>query len=157
MRTKKKQLGQFFTNPMIAEFMAKEAYYPEAKKILDPAVGAGALLKYYHENIVADVSFLAYDVDNDMIEEARKNLSKKVHFENKDYLKSFSDDKFDIIICNPPYNKFQEIPERDDYIRLFHESYNIKLSGYSNQCVYFLIIFYIAQFSPGFFRRDEEV
>ena len=50
MNTKKKELGQFFTSPIIADFMSKLVYFDSAKTVLDPAVGEGVFLKYIDIN-----------------------------------------------------------------------------------------------------------
>lgn len=139
MNTKKKELGQFFTTPLIAEFMSKLVYFEEAKIALDPAVGEGVFLKYLDINKKNTLEYMAYDVDEAMIKTSKKVFGENVQYVCKDYLVSDISKKPDIIICNPPYNKFQEIPKRNEYIKLFVEKYGVSVSGYSNLCVYFLI------------------
>lgn len=139
MKTKKQQLGQFFTNPIIANFMSKLAYFDKAKTLLDPAVGEGIFLKHIDLNKTFPLKYVAYDIDNSMITKSSEIISDDVQYKNADYLLSDLDENPDIIICNPPYNKFQEIPNRNEYIETFQKKYNFKISGYSNLCVYFLI------------------
>ena len=139
MNTKKKVLGQFFTNPLIADFMSKLVYFDGAKTALDPAVGEGVFLKHLDINKNSELNYIAYDVDEDMIETSKRIFNNNVQYHCKDYLLSEISNKPDIIICNPPYNKFQEIPKRDEYIELFAKKYGISISGYSNLCVYFLV------------------
>ena len=139
MNTKKKALGQFFTNPLIADFMSKLVCFDGAKTVLDPAVGEGVFLKHLDINKSSELNYIAYDVDEEMIETSKKNFNNNVQYHCKDYLFAEISNKPDIIICNPPYNKFQEIPNRDEYIELFAKKYGISISGYSNLCVYFLV------------------
>lgn len=139
MKEKKKELGQFFTSPLIAEFMSNLVYFDEAKTVLDPAVGEGVFLKHLDIIKKSTLEYIAYDVDEKMIKKSEQLLSDSVQYICKDYLTSEIPEKSDIIICNPPYNKFQEIPKRNEYIKIFKERYGISISGYSNLCVYFLI------------------
>ena len=137
--TDTKKYGQFFTDPIIAEFMVKLSI-PQDKKcsVLDPAVGPGILLDKVHLYNDKSNKF-AYEIDTKMIKEYKKNCTFKSNLFNEDYLYSTLNKKFDAIICNPPYNKFQEISERDELIKMFENLYNIRLSGYSNYFIYFLI------------------
>ncbi len=139
MRNKKQELGQFFTSPIIANFMCNLVYHKTAKSVLDPAVGKGVFLKGLEEKKEKNLQYLAYDIDDEMINTANSILKTNVEYKNEDYLLSDIKIKPDIIICNPPYNKFQEITNRNEYIKLFKEKYNFEISGYSNLCIYFLI------------------
>lgn len=139
MNTKKKELGQFFTSPLVADFMSKLVYFDSAKTVLDPAVGEGVFLKSLDINRKNALQYIAYDVDESMIKASKKLLNYNVQYECEDYLTSDISIKPDIIICNPPYNKFQEIKKRNEYIDLFKKKYGVSISGYSNLCVYFLI------------------
>ena len=134
----KKKLGQFFTNPSIAEFMAKLVVDDSTKTLLDPAVGPGIFVE--KTNMISNkIDITCYEIDNKMITEYKKNIKFDTNLVKKDYLTSNNNNKYDSIIANPPYNKFQEIDNRKDLIDLFERKYSIKLSGYSNYCIYFLI------------------
>lgn len=139
MNIKKKELGQFFTSPLIADFMSKLVCFGEAETALDPAVGEGIFLKYLDINRNGALNYIAYDIDEEMINRSKKMFCNNVQYQCEDYLISDISNKPDIIICNPPYNKFQEIPKRNEYIKLFANKYGISISGYSNLCVYFLV------------------
>lgn len=109
-------------------------------KILDAGVGEGVFIKSIINNF-SDVKIDAIDIDKKMIEYNKKYFSnmKSINFICSDYLDTFFDRKYDYIISNPPYNKFQAIKKRYKYQKNFKEKYNIEISGYSNQCVYFLL------------------
>ncbi len=139
MKEKKKELGQFFTEQNIADFMAKLVVTENTKTVLDPCVGPGILLKCINERKYNDIKYTAFEIDNEMISIFRSKNKFEVDLFECDYLMSNIDQKFDSIICNPPYNKFQSVESRKKYISLFEEKYGIKMSGYCNQCVYFLI------------------
>lgn len=133
----KKKLGQFFTDPNIADFMVKLALTDKTKNFLDPAVGPGIFVTKAYEN-KKDINITSYEVDSKMITKYKKNISFNTILNNEDYLYAESS-RFDAIVCNPPYNKFQEIDDRKELIPLFEKKYGIQLSGYSNYCMYFLI------------------
>lgn len=139
MSTTKKKLGQFFTSPIIADFMSWLVCFDSAKIALDPAVGEGVFLKHLDMNKKNVLQYIAYDIDESMIETSKELINENVKYEYNDYLTSDIAVRPDIIICNPPYNKFQEIPNRSEYIALFKRKYGISISGYSNLCIYFLI------------------
>ncbi len=138
MKEKKKELGQFFTSDIIADFMSSLVIDKNTKSVLDPAVGEGVFLKSCEKNKKGSLSYTAFDIDDTMIDLCSK-LDLNLKLNNEDYLLSNTKEPFDAIICNPPYNKFQEIPNRKNYISIFQERYGIQISGYSNLYVYFLI------------------
>ena len=133
----KKKLGQFFTDPYIAEFMTKLTVNNKTKTFLDPAVGPGIFVEKAHI-INEKMEITSYEIDKKMITKYKNNISFDSILKNEDYLYSESM-KYDSIVCNPPYNKFQEIDDRKELIPMFEKKYGIKMSGYSNYCMYFLI------------------
>lgn len=138
MKTKKKELGQFFTNSIIAEFMVDLVLTKNTKRILDPAVGMGVFpqIAYSHNK---KLEIEACEIDPEMIEGFQRENKYPYKLYKKDYLTTFFEEPFDAIICNPPYNKFQEIPNRENLIADFNRLYSVSMSGYSNLCTYFLI------------------
>lgn len=134
--------GQFFTDPKIASFMVSLLEIKDNKSLLDPAVGKGIFVESALKN-KDNIKITAIDIDKKMIKETSNQISfskiKNIELIQKDYLNYFMSTKFDYIICNPPYNKFQAVKKRETYKKVFEKKYGIALSGYSNQCVYFLI------------------
>lgn len=138
MMSKKKALGQFFTNPVIARFMAKLVLSNNPQTLLDPSVGMGAFTNIVSE-MNSQIAISACEIDKEIIEKFKQEINYPYSLFETDYLSCIFDDKFDAIICNPPYNKFQAIPNREQIIKDFSTRYHVKMSGYSNLCVYFLI------------------
>lgn len=134
----RKKLGQFFTKQVIADLMVKWVTENSPSKILDPAVGLGVFLNTV-DSISPNTQKFGYEIDSVILEEYYKKNTFKATIYNEDYLNDFNRNKYDAIICNPPYNKFQCIQDRKKYIDNFYKQYNIKLSGYTNQCIYFLV------------------
>ncbi len=103
-----KAIGQVFTPSYIAEFMVSSIKKlitewecrPDTLKILEPSVGEGIflefLLKYNFTNIVA------YEMDT-KLKENLLSLYPNIEFRFENFLGADLDEKFDIIIGNPPY------------------------------------------------------
>lgn len=137
--TNKKKLGQFFTEPIIADFMVSLGLMPKTQSILDPTAGEGIFIKTINKKN-NNYKKTAFEIDPLIANQFNSCISDvNTKLLINDYLTYDLNKKFDLIICNPPYNKFQEINNRKDLINLFYKKYNIKLSGYSNYCIYFLI------------------
>lgn len=132
----KKKYGQFFTNDIISKFMATWVMANNPETVLEPAAGDGAFIRAILK-INNSIRIKAFDIDNNMCKKLEKFIERTCII-NQDYLTT-NLNKFDAIICNPPYNKFQKILNRKDLLHNFNQFYNIKLNGYSNLCMYFLI------------------
>lgn len=141
----RKQFGQFFTPASIAEFMARWITgNPACQTILDPSVGLGIFFRAIHKiRPHADYKFVGYDIDPAILGKARSLLSSSSHTEMelhlKDYLFNDWDKKYDGIICNPPYFKFQDYKNRVVGLKEFQSRLHIKLSGFTNIYTMFLL------------------
>ena len=103
-----KKFGQYFTDERIAEFMVKWAC-KDAKNALDPAVGNSIFLKKIMENY-ENCILEGYEIDKKILDFFGNPAKANIH--NSDYLTNDWDKKYDAIVCNPPYNKFQSIDNR---------------------------------------------
>lgn len=125
----KQKYNQYFTDKIIAEFMASLAEIDEEKEIfsiLDPGAGEGILgieaVKKITESIsnLKKIKLTAYEVDNYLISSLLEKYSKlkdelsikNIEFDyqvfNKDFLKiEIKEEKesYDLVIMNPPYEK----------------------------------------------------
>ena len=137
MNNKKKELGQFFTPEYISDWMVKWVI-ENSNELLDPAMGMGVFMTSANK-INPDIDKYAFEVDSELIDFFYKQNTYLIDLHHSDYLLYNSQKKFKSIVCNPPYNKFQQIDNRKKLIELFEKKYKIRLSGYSNYCVYFLI------------------
>jgi len=107
-------IGQIFTPGYIAKFMVsnvlellKTLNYEDKfgiaindLKVLDPTTGEGVFLKYLLEYNLTNIT--AYEIDNRLKSQLVKNYPN-VQFRFENFLGSDINEKFDIIIGNPPY------------------------------------------------------
>jgi len=107
-------IGQIFTPRYIAKFMVSnvlellEALNYEDRfcikindlKVLDPTTGEGVFLKYLLEYNLTNIT--AYEIDNRLKSHLVKNYPN-VQFRFENFLGSDINEKFDVIIGNPPY------------------------------------------------------
>lgn len=130
-----KKYSQFFTHYKIADFMCSWAC-ENAKSMLDPAVGNSIFFTSAkkHNNIC---TLTGYENDHKILDyfgnPESANLIKG------DYLLSDWDNKYDAIVCNPPYSKFQSIENRVEIHKQIYKYTGIKCSGYTNLYILFLL------------------
>jgi adenine-specific DNA-methyltransferase len=135
----RKELGQYFTPPIIATLMAKWVLHNNPEKILDPAFGLGVFLDSIQKlKNGQTIHFTAYEIDDKIINYRKFNKEKELSIINADYLYS-SQNEYDAIICNPPYLRFQKFLQRHQILPQIEKNIGIKLVGYSNISSVFLL------------------
>lgn len=103
----RKKLGQYMTPRFLGQTMAMKLSQPQlGDKILDPAVGTGELL-LAHQTVfgLPDSSYHGWDVDENMLRTAQKNLPGGV-FQTRSLFTPLPHELqgyYDYIIGNPPY------------------------------------------------------
>jgi adenine-specific DNA-methyltransferase len=139
----RKALGQFFTPYPVAQFMAKwVAGTPNLRKVLDPAAGLGVFFRAILEETQQLTALTAFDIDSRVLDEAEKlfeNVSDALSFKSQDYLLSDWSEKYDGIICNPPYFRFQNFSRRSEILMDFQLHLQMKLTGLTNLHSLFLL------------------
>lgn len=108
---RQKQLRQFWTPPVIAEFMLELVGFDPLWKVIDPACGEGIfLLKALERGCGAAAGI---DIDPDAIERAKellKDYRSKVRLYCQDGLESINDNNafwrgdYHLVIGNPPFS-----------------------------------------------------
>ena len=129
-----KSFSQYFTISIIADFMAAWVC-KKAKKILDPAVGNSVFFKSIRKTNKT-CKMKGYEIDAKILHFFGNPTNSEIV--QDDYLFANWDEKYDGIICNPPYNKFQAIKNRHNLLNQLHCHTGIKYSGYTNQYILFL-------------------
>ena len=106
---------------ILVEEVINIAQKTNAKKILDLCTGSGAiavsLAKY-----IPDSQITALDISNDALKIAKKNarsnkVEEKITFISSDIFTNLNNEKFDIIVSNPPYIKTNIIENLDEQVK----------------------------------------
>ncbi len=147
------RLGQFATPTKMAQELVSYGIYllPENSPIrfLDPAIGTGA----FFSALLETAFFRKIDKANGIEIDAHYALPAQKLWTNtlleidvEDFTKkeapSLDKDKFNLLICNPPYVRHHHIPS-EDKIRLqlkIIDGFGISLSGLTGLYCYYLIL-----------------
>ena len=139
--TKEKLRGGFYTPQLIADFILKWGINGNEKcSILEPSSGDGAflsLLEKYNYDKVIGIEF-----DDEEAEKCRKiDISNKTIY-NADFHEfcETNTEKFDLIIGNPPYIRFQYFNKRQQELaKNIYQRADLKYSKLSNAWVSFVV------------------
>jgi len=136
----RKKFAQYFTPEPIAQLMVD--WISENHKfctLLEPAFGLGIFSRLIFKKRQG-IKVTCFDIDPVIYNEAKENFRNhsevKLHLE--DYLINDWDNKYDAIICNPPYFKFHDY-ENKLIINKFRSTLNLNLSGFTNIYTLFLL------------------
>lgn len=137
----RKRFAQFFTPEVIADFMARWVLDGRKKMdVLEPAFGLGAFSRsLFKQN--PKVRVVGYEADATIYNYAAENVAQAgsdVLLYNEDYLRASWEDKYDGIICNPPYLKFHDY-DNASLVPLVNEQLGIRLNGFTNLYTLFLL------------------
>jgi type I restriction enzyme M protein len=109
-RATQRQLGQYWTPEVLADFMLDIAQFQPHWKVIDPACGEGVFLKRALERGAQQV--VGIDIDPETLERARENLKSygdRVRLYLQDGLLPIEDpdpywqSDYDLVIGNPPF------------------------------------------------------
>ncbi len=131
--THRKKYAQFFTPKTIAEIMAKWLLAnDELKTVLDPAFGLGIFSRLLIKKN-KKLNIKGFDVDPLIFKSAQQNFlgNSNVKLFLEDYLFNDWNNKYDGIICNPPYFKFHDY-ENKTTLEEIKQRLKINLSGFTN-------------------------
>ena len=139
----RKKFGQFYTPNIISDFMMSKILKNNPKSILDPSFGLGEFYESFKKiNIDNNIKFYANEIDNlsynYYIDNINDKIENNLNLYNEDYFKNWTN-KYDAIICNPPYIKFQNIDNNITILNKLKNIYNEKISGYTNLSSLFLL------------------
>lgn len=135
-KEKIKKYGQFFTPYLIADFMISWILESKPKTILDPAVGNGVFFRNIKDETI---ELTGYEIDKEIFDFFKEKNTINYNVIFRDYLLNGWKTKFDAIICNPPYNRFQMIDNREEIRENFTNIVDMKIDGYTNLYIMFLI------------------
>ncbi|MBI4647862.1 MAG: N-6 DNA methylase [Bacteroidia bacterium] len=128
IQNKKNKYGQYFTPKLVADFMIDLADIPKDAKILEPSCGKGVFLELLQQRGYKDI--IAYEIET--------TLANKISFvKYESFVNANINEKFDLIIGNPPYIRWKNLEDE-----LKNELLNNHLwSKYFNSLCDYLYIF----------------
>jgi adenine-specific DNA-methyltransferase len=136
----RKKYAQFFTPFPIANLMSQWLIgNSNLQSVLDPAFGLGvfarALLHYNN-----DLQINGFEVDPMIFDKATDYFAdnENVSIHLRDYMYNDWDNKYDGIICNPPYFKFHDYDNKN-ILKEMEERISCKLNGFTNLYTLFLL------------------
>lgn len=136
----RKKFAQFFTPLPIADLMAKWILgNDDLKTVLEPAFGLGIFSRAILEH-KKNVNIKGFEVDFKIYEKAKTAFlnNPNVSILLEDYLFNDWGNKYDGIICNPPYFKFHDYDNKT-FIKEIESKLNCKLTGFTNLYTLFLL------------------
>jgi type I restriction-modification system DNA methylase subunit len=139
------ELGQVFTPANVAQLMSElllEKYSGERQYVLDPCIGENIFLKHLSDG---NLALNGIEVDTGLIGDTTKAFymadSRKLITGNFFDVTKKMDNKFDLIIENPPYVRQEKMTEENDKrkIRALFNHKGYKIPAKSNLYIYFLL------------------
>ncbi len=136
----RKALGQFFTPPAIAEELCRWATALRPRTLLDPAVGAGVLVRTALRH-VPNCCVTGVDVDPTVLDCCRQGLPEdaQVALVREDFLTWTDAQTFDAIVANPPYLRHHDLAYEHDIFHTIGRKNDVKLSRLTNIYALFLL------------------
>lgn len=136
----RKKYAQFFTPPAVADLMTDWILgNKSAKTLLEPAFGLGIFSRFFIAK-KTDLAITGFDIDPLIFQEANQSFQNQENINLKlaDYLYNDWGNKYDGIICNPPYFKFHDY-ENKEALTEIRSKLDINLNGFTNIYSLFLL------------------
>lgn len=136
----RKSFAQFFTPFSIADLMARWILGNEKlDSVLEPAFGLGVFSRAIL-NHKEDVQIKGFEIDTTIYENAKKHFedTENVNLLLQDYMYNDWKNKYDGIICNPPYFKFHDYDNKN-ILKEIETNLKCKLNGFTNLYTLFLL------------------
>lgn len=142
---KARRLGQVFTPPAVADWMARWVCRHQPKRILDPAVGRGVFVDAIGKLMDASVLNVCprvhvCEIDPEMLRDfARTPRRTPVRCRHTDFISARFRGRYDAVIANPPYVRHHDMSYDDATLRAFDRICRRRLSRMTNLYGLFLI------------------
>ncbi len=136
----RKRFAQFFTPHILADVMSEWLIGNERlQSVLEPAFGLGIFSRCLMEKNKG-LFIKGYDIDGNIFNEAQKAFSScpNVNILLQDYMYNDWENRYDGIICNPPYLKFHDYDNKS-VLKEMEKRLDCRLSGFTNLYALFLL------------------
>lgn len=136
----RKRFAQFFTPFPIANAMGKWILgNKQLKTVLEPAFGLGVFSRaVLSQN--KEINIKGFEVDETIFGNAKEYFDdfENVNLHLQDYMYNDWKNKYDGIICNPPYFKFHDYDNKN-ILKEIETNLKCKLNGFTNLYTLFLL------------------
>lgn len=136
----RKKFAQFFTPFSIAKLITNWLLNNQKlKTVLEPAFGLGVFSRALL-SIKKDINIKGFEIDKTIYSESNMIFTNQdnVIIELKDYMYNDWENKYDGIICNPPYFKFHDYDNKK-IIKEIENRLQIRLNGFTNLYTLFFL------------------
>jgi adenine-specific DNA-methyltransferase len=136
----RKKFAQFFTPFRLASLMVDWLLGNQnLKTVLEPAFGLGVFSRALLSK-KSDLSIKGFDIDKTIFTEAKEIFNDTPNFDLhlEDYMFNDWNNKYDGVICNPPYFKFHDYDNKT-ILNEIENRLKIKLNGFTNLYTLFLL------------------
>lgn len=136
----RKKYAQFFTPFVVAQFMAKWVLgNKQLRTVLDPAFGLGVFARAIRKQN-KDCIIKGFEIDETILKEANAIFEDESNISVflKDYMFNDWGNRYDGIICNPPYFKFHDYDNKT-VLKEMEDNLGLKLNGFTNLYTLFLL------------------
>ena len=141
----RKRLGQFFTPMPIARAMTAWCCRARPDRMLDPSIGPGIFPACALELPIKNRprGIVGYDIDVDALAIARERLCdggrSAVHLHHADFLSQPPRERFDAIVCNPPYIRHHDAKVAARVYDELEAAFGLRFSRMTNVYALFLL------------------
>lgn len=136
----RKKYAQFFTPEPVAKIMIDWIMdKPNIQSLLEPAFGLGVFSRLILKE-KKNINITSFDIDPVIFDVAKQNFNNfsNINYFLEDYLFNDWNNKYDAIICNPPYFKFHDYESKKALAEI-KKRLKINLSGFTNVYALFLL------------------
>ncbi|HLP42214.1 MAG TPA: N-6 DNA methylase [Fibrobacteria bacterium] len=150
----RRRFAQFFTPFPVADLMARWVLAGgETRRLLDPALGLGVFARAVAGRSLRPTQVVGYELDPALAARAEAVLADlpggvSAEVRRGDFLASPWEERYDGILCNPPWSRFQDYVSRAARIREVEVGTGVRLQGQSNLHSLFLLKA-LSQLAPG--------
>jgi adenine-specific DNA-methyltransferase len=142
---KNKNTGAYYTPNYLASFLTNRVFdnveYGNQISVLEPSVGDGAFIgeiRRYVDNF--NINLTALDIDENELGKASEKWINTTNFIHQDFLEFETQDRFSVVIGNPPYIKKNRLnSEQIEKIKQIHFDAGLSEKSVKNIWTTFLI------------------